>query len=381
VKQTITAEFEIVTPMFLGGADQTEQLKQIRPPSVKGALRFWWRALQWNKVKDLQELHQKEARLFGAAANENDKKVKFGQSLFSLRVETKHWKDAPCPQSLLGLKYMLGQGLDGRRSLTGNFTVHVRFRPAAKEEDQQSVVEALMVWGLLGGLGARSRRGLGSVAVRKITGCDLSVPSSINELQSYLNNLAEKLNDNLPPFSAFSQESLIYSHGTDKQKPILLLDEVGKGMLLYRSYGRYDSRQKMHMVLGQEANQEFTTDHDAIHKAVKYGNCPVSLPKRSIFGLPHNYFFSSVSGGTADIQPIGEKRGRRASPLLVHIHKFPDGTLVAIQTVLKADFLPVNDRVEIKTYKLQKNNKLAYKKPDWDVLHTYLDQFGGERLI
>lgn len=43
---TITATFEIVTPMFLGDADQ--KATSIRPTAIKGALRFWWRALNGN---------------------------------------------------------------------------------------------------------------------------------------------------------------------------------------------------------------------------------------------------------------------------------------------------------------------------------------------
>ena len=46
----ITASLEIVTPMFLGGAATTEVADAIRPPSIKGALRFWWRALNWSRV-------------------------------------------------------------------------------------------------------------------------------------------------------------------------------------------------------------------------------------------------------------------------------------------------------------------------------------------
>jgi CRISPR-associated protein Cmr1 len=45
----VTARFQIVTPMFLGGAGQ--KAEGIRPPSVKGALRFWWRALNWGRFR------------------------------------------------------------------------------------------------------------------------------------------------------------------------------------------------------------------------------------------------------------------------------------------------------------------------------------------
>ena len=79
---SITATFRIVSPMYLAGAEQTTAA--LRPPSIKGALRFWWRALNWSRhwqdaatqpAKDrehtaLKSLHQEEARLFGLAATE-----------------------------------------------------------------------------------------------------------------------------------------------------------------------------------------------------------------------------------------------------------------------------------------------------------------------
>ncbi|HID77150.1 MAG TPA: type III-B CRISPR module RAMP protein Cmr1, partial [Planctomycetaceae bacterium] len=44
------ATYRIVTPMFCAGAD--EQRAELRLPSFKGALRFWWRSLMWGQVKD-----------------------------------------------------------------------------------------------------------------------------------------------------------------------------------------------------------------------------------------------------------------------------------------------------------------------------------------
>ncbi len=82
--QKLTATYRIVTPLFLGGADQ--KATDIRPPSVKGALRFWWRALNWGRIRSecqndadaLCELNQHEADLFGAAAVD---KTEWGQGI------------------------------------------------------------------------------------------------------------------------------------------------------------------------------------------------------------------------------------------------------------------------------------------------------------
>ncbi|WP_143108945.1 type III-B CRISPR module RAMP protein Cmr1, partial [Bathymodiolus thermophilus thioautotrophic gill symbiont] len=45
--KTIVATYRIITPMFISGAKVTEA--ELRIPSIKGAIRFWWRALNWQK--------------------------------------------------------------------------------------------------------------------------------------------------------------------------------------------------------------------------------------------------------------------------------------------------------------------------------------------
>ncbi|MGH8604475.1 MAG: type III-B CRISPR module RAMP protein Cmr1, partial [Gammaproteobacteria bacterium] len=136
---TLQATYRIVTPMFLGGANQ-DPSDGIRPPSVKGALRFWWRALNWWRFRNadtddaaaLRELHKEEARLFGAAANDDGEG---GQGCFHLRV-SEETNNASPPNAGDGHKYMLGRGLIGangtylRKAIsTGTFTVKLLFRP------------------------------------------------------------------------------------------------------------------------------------------------------------------------------------------------------------------------------------------------------------
>ena len=72
--KTITFHCETITPMFLAGADG--KTPELRPPSIKGALRFWWRAMNGHLVEkkkdkngkeywDYTELKKQEAEIFG----------------------------------------------------------------------------------------------------------------------------------------------------------------------------------------------------------------------------------------------------------------------------------------------------------------------------
>lgn len=59
-------KLETVTPVFLAGANQQEV--EVRAPSVKGLLRWWWRASEGHRFSSPATLAEAEAHLFGSAA-------------------------------------------------------------------------------------------------------------------------------------------------------------------------------------------------------------------------------------------------------------------------------------------------------------------------
>lgn len=63
--KTLEADFRIVTPLFMSGADQA--IAELRPPSIKGVIRFWWRTLTYSRFnEDLSQLAEQESELFGS---------------------------------------------------------------------------------------------------------------------------------------------------------------------------------------------------------------------------------------------------------------------------------------------------------------------------
>jgi len=141
----ITFEIETITPMFLAGADQGKA--ELRAASIKGLLRFWWRALQ--AESDIAELRKKEAGIFGSS----DEKT--GGSKFSLRVVASNpitGKFSPLPHSTT--KKFTFVGIAPKQT----FTIFINSKNDANEFG--NILEISL---LLGGLGRRSRRGFGSV--------------------------------------------------------------------------------------------------------------------------------------------------------------------------------------------------------------------------
>ncbi len=384
---TIRATYRIVTPMFIG--DATQQASGISPASVKGALRFWWRALMWGQIRDLKELHKQEGALFGSSADKGN------AAAFTLHVTpyTKPANLATPPKA--GIQYLLGQGLysfrDGylRPALSENGTfdvtlhIHSKHTEQSQENYQQqqaSLVNALMVLGLLGGLGSRARKGLGSLSIESLTHNSISIelPQNSAELKQWLKGCQSTAV--IPPFTAFSTETRI-DVSLQGKNPLDILNNAGEEQQLYRSYGRKGERDEFHKVNGKKAEQNFEHDHDLVANVIRNHTAPTSIPHRSVFGLPHNYFFSSTKG-KADFAPTANERSRRASPLFIHVHQFPDKQVALIQTLFPATFLPDLTPLAFKTkHASLAVNFSANTMINWQVIHAYMDRFTAKERV
>jgi len=370
----IEASYQIVTPMFLGDGDAKRVADAIRPPSVKGALRFWWRAMAWSRLYDgneastLKKVHREEAALFGAAADEKSG----GQGKFLLQVES-DVKTTGRPNNIdSGQAYLLGQGLHHFRNgptrdalISGSFPLRLRLRPRVSDEQRRQLADTLLLFGLLGGLGSRSRRGGGSVSITDLQG-DHEGRQTPADRNTYFDTLRSLLNGSqaypgIPPYSAFSTQTRIDVSDTDSSATALL-SRAGEEMQLFRSFGRKNK------VNGKKAEQNFRDDHDLIFRAINREEKSNQLPRRTVFGLPHNYFFSSIKK-KMDIAPSDAGRTRRASPLLVHIQALPNGQCLLVQTMMIARFLPKGSKINRGKF------PVPAPDPDWQVLHAYMDRF------
>ncbi len=380
--KVIEASYRIVTPMFIGGANQ-DPSDGIRPPSFKGALRFWWRALNWgkfyqesqgNEANALKALHRKESNLFGSAVKDG----KGGQGCFLLKIIDKtsskgSFEPKAAHQYLLGQGlYHFKQGLLRQPIHSGEFDVVLRFRKN-DEDKMDSIKEALVFLGCLGGMGSRARKGLGALSIvsLKVNEDEQALPQNTDELQQVFQT-AMNGHEGLPPYSAFSAHSRIDISQTGN-KALELLNIAGNELQLYRGYGRKQGGK--HKVNGVDAEQNFANDHDLMLDFIEAGDVS-KHPDRAVFGLPHNYFFSSIKKGV-DVEASGKARSRRASPLILHVHEFPNHQFALIQTFLPAVFLPEGDKVKLK-YKRDRYNVVTQQvtpQENWDVVYGFMDRF------
>jgi CRISPR-associated protein Cmr1 len=303
---TLEADFRIVTPMFIGGASQKPE--GVRPPSVKGALRFWWRALNWAKclehegrvVPALKLLHRREADLFGSAAREKEG----GQASILLEVNQHEQRpsEKSWPAKKTGSAYLAFGLMETGSTQKNNYQPHREALPEGVEftvtigirrpvsglvDTRQSIVEALETWSLFGGLGSRSRRGFGSVTLQRLDGQDR--PLDREKYEDMVKSVLRKTRgaNPSPPLSAFT-EGTRFSILTNAESA---RDAHGKAGQLYEN-------------------------HRGLPSSLRG---KVKIP----FGLP--------------LQGIDSKR-RRASPLFFHVHELADGSHVAGALFLPAFF-------------------------------------------
>lgn len=357
----LLATFSVVTPMFLG--DAQGRATRLSLQSLKGTLRFWWRARAWqeayaaaggNADEALEGLYARERRIFGCPGEAGEGGKGGGQARILLSVAAEALGRPVAEGERLdpgwGGRY-LGYGLVGAfgrnagvlvRSCFpagGRFRIRLRFRDGLGEADRQSVVEALKLLGLLGGMGARTRRGFGSLTLEELHGADWTKPTTIDAYERALKAIVCSGSAPLPPFSAFSSESRIdlLASGPDA---LALLDTVGRAMVRYRAWGHQGR-----LPSGEEALKLFRRDHDWA-KAPCTGKAEGYVPRRSAFGLPHNYGENCHEAGvtTTRADQAGDRRG---SPLLLHLQDLGPSGFAAVSVFLPARFTP-DGRVRVK---------------------------------
>ncbi|MHB1544326.1 MAG: type III-B CRISPR module RAMP protein Cmr1 [Gammaproteobacteria bacterium] len=165
---TFTAKYRVVTPMFLSGADPNQA--EFRLPSFKGALRFWWRAMAAQQFDSVQALRNEEDRLFGSTrTGVSHVRMRLAESRFHTKNQQKFNRNSW--QSYVGYGLIDKPGQTERVYIQpgGWFTVQLSC-PGCDAKQRDSLCQMLIVLGLFGGLGSRTRNGWGSLTLETLTG-------------------------------------------------------------------------------------------------------------------------------------------------------------------------------------------------------------------
>jgi len=178
----VEAEMEVLTPMFLGGADH-KKTAQWRSASIKGAVRFWWRVAYGSRYANDEKLFAQESELFGAAGEKGEKS---GRSLLTIHCDTephimpqgrldssskytvkKQSHSSGREYSVKFDQYLAGQGISqggrfSRPAISPGKPLKVRFELVGSADQRKQINTAIALFLQWGALGNRQRHGFGS---------------------------------------------------------------------------------------------------------------------------------------------------------------------------------------------------------------------------
>jgi len=226
--ETKEFEVEIITPMFLGGANN--KFAELRTQSFKGMLRFWWRAIYGEN--DVEAMKKKEDELFGSTESKSQVCIEIENIDCILSRENEKLPRGELIRVSGGIEvdvikylsygvessYKIGNKKikDMRRYLKpgGKFKLLLRY-PKSNEEE---ILNSLWTLVNCSGIGSKSRNGFGCLYV-----ASNQLPK--RQVKSFFN---EHKRGDLKKFTAFSEKAQLFTLGKSFNSWDKALSEVGK---------------------------------------------------------------------------------------------------------------------------------------------------------
>jgi CRISPR-associated protein Cmr1 len=312
-----TYELELLTPLLGGGAEpQVNDLEfPVRGGSIRGQLRFWWRATRGGKFTNRNEMQAAEKALWGSTTEPSHVQidVKVLQK-GRLSQDIRPFKDDIVP-SYAAFPLTGDRDAPPRQVL---FDVTFKLRIRYPEKERADVVATLWAWSTFGGLGGRSRRGFGAVGLKG------QVPANPAALEAAIREgLAKHVVPGLPPRGVPSLHGARFRVGVAGGNPV---DSWKKAIARYKTF-----RQARRP--GQEPKRpgrSYWPEPDAIRRLVRQRQARhqdleprVDRFPRAVFGLPIIFHFQNAKDTSPNARDPrdqtlkGPDTERLASPLLI----------------------------------------------------------------
>jgi CRISPR-associated protein Cmr1 len=373
----------------MGGADARGAPPELRSPSIRGAMRYWYRALLGgstflNDHELLSKLHSKESELFGSTDRGGALSTRLSQAA---QLPYESYQKDPALKGTggsflpTGKDYLLwSMGSTGGRpgapryqpsrqyikpGATFKFILSAQLQPDTIDKGNA----AFWLLSNLGSIGSRANRGAGSIQAVAESSPRLlfNTSSSIKELQDYLRDGIQKClkivtgedwgtlpENQQAEFDTIHPQTCnvwVVADGPNGWDTYLAaLNGLGSRFRDYRTH----------------QNPLGRSDHDAVLKWFENGGKGPVI-KRPVFGLPIPFRYSN--GGPSDVI-IHEKGDRRGSPLHMRITKLANGKYVGVLTLFKSRFLP-----EHTDLKLQERKWKAPVPSDYSIAAKFIDTF------
>jgi len=166
---------EVVTQLYGGGAQarRVDEETPVRPSSIRGQLRFWWRALYGGTYGSPSELYERERALFGGMGKVPDD-VHASRVVIEVRdiAPTRKVNEDVTFEDPASYVLWPARGTSRGEPPAERWAAGVRFHLVARIKgdkdlaiDERELKRTLRAWLLFGGIGGRTRRGCGSLGI------------------------------------------------------------------------------------------------------------------------------------------------------------------------------------------------------------------------
>ena len=322
-------EVEIITPLFLGGADKVNS--EIRAASIKGALRFWWRALYGYKFNSIEEMAHKENKIFGSTENKSSFSIMVDENLESILKNLDKGKTFKAESKgkvfYLGIIDYLTIGLHKPNKKVKRKLEYIKkyFKDKQKfnltltfynQNYRDEILNSFYALIKYGSLGAKARNGFGSLYVKDLPSVDI------------------KNDKDTLDFTAFSSKSKLFI-GTEQNSWEDALSEIG---MIYKDARLSKDIEKKH-----------------------------SFDKRALIAMPIESKFEEI--------PSYIRKGRHTKPYFLHVNKLSNGKYQG-----QILFLPYNYNSNTKSPNKKPNHEVKGEKEEYNQVHETMCKYFAEKL-
>lgn len=324
-----TFHLELITPCFCAGAEPDQQA-EIRAPSIRGQLRWWFRTLGGFKSLAPKPVKDQESLVFGSTAGNKGQAGKLIVRVVSHGLKSeirdgqeighRNFSDPAYLTFPIQTRERDGQkiGYSGRGVIVkGSFKLHLVWRGEQRLWDD---VRALAtVFGHFGSLGFRGRRAMGALGFEK----------NHPLLSGVFNRFNQPCAVTVRTLGVFTSDKMV--------------GELGGWLKRWRAYGRTGKN-------AQEAKypgfKMANADHD--HGAAVLAHNELKGPTfRPAIGLPIVQFFSSSKQTINWEFSNGDQTGRFASPVILRPHRDAQGKWHALVIFVDAHKWPTGQKVQL----------------------------------
>jgi CRISPR-associated protein Cmr1 len=391
---------KVVTPVFGGGVridpdephrKEIDPVTPFRGNTIRGHLRFWWRATHGCRRESIEDMFKAERKLWGGM---RDDSVQIGPNVTiqvggGARVGAEvsvYYKDDPKRAMNMDLGYAAfplqpgknaaGSDAGTLRQVEGEALIIIR----GPKEAEAEVRDAVEAWIYLGGIGGRTRRGFGSLECERLS-------DACAFLDRWAETIASPTLALVPALVGVTyRKARGVARTADKaqQEGLKLMRQFRQGPGVARNQGQQHNHPGRSLWPEPDAIRQLTGRHSERH-VPRQGAAKV-FP-RGAFGMPVIFHFKD-RGEPGDTTLKPSDMERMASPIILRPVRVKGGYLPAAvrlsvpQGLAQAVVLAgagLNQPIPVRLRLSGTNETRLTLLQSTDVLGEFLEFFAGNR--